>query len=100
MLYVTQLIYIKQGKESIFDEFEQIAIPIIKNYNGRLLLRSRPTHTIESTIDPPYEIHLVEFNTENDLFYSLIAQIYCSRQGNASCPVLIILDAQYRKLDG
>jgi uncharacterized protein (DUF1330 family) len=67
MLYVTQLIYIKQGKENIFDEFEQIAIPIIKNYNGRLLLRSRPTHTIESTIDPPYEIHLVEFNTENDL---------------------------------
>jgi uncharacterized protein (DUF1330 family) len=67
MLYITQLIYIKPGKENIFDEFEKIAIPIIKNYNGRLLLRSIPTHTIESTIDPPYEIHLVELNTESDL---------------------------------
>jgi len=67
MLYVTQLIYIKPGKENIFDEFEQIAIPIIRNYNGKLLLRSRPTHTLESTIDPPYEIHLVEFNSESDL---------------------------------
>ena len=32
-----------------------------------MLLRSRPTHTIESTIAPPYEIHLVEFNSERDL---------------------------------
>lgn len=66
MFYITQLIYIKPGKENVFDEFEQIAIPIIKNYNGRMLLRSRPAHTIESSIDPPYEIHLVEFNSESD----------------------------------
>lgn len=29
MLYITQLIYIKEGQEAIFHRFEDIAIPII-----------------------------------------------------------------------
>lgn len=68
MIYITQLIYIVQGQELIFDQFEEIAIPAIAKYNGRLLLRVRPTATsyIESLIDKPYEIHLVEFDTEQD----------------------------------
>ena len=43
MIYITQLIYIKQGQEEVFDEFESIAIPIISKYNGKLLFRIRPT---------------------------------------------------------
>ncbi len=68
MLYVTQLIYIKVGQENVFNQFEDIAIPTISKYNGRLLLRVRPTQNefVEINIDPPYEIHLVEFDTEND----------------------------------
>ena len=42
MLYITQLIYIKEGQENIFHEFEHIAIPIISKYNGQLLIRVRP----------------------------------------------------------
>jgi len=68
MIFMTQLIYIKEGKESIFHQFEDIAIPAISKYNGRLLLRVRPDNNsiIENNIDKPYEIHLVEFNTEQD----------------------------------
>ncbi len=68
MIYITQLIYIVAGQESIFDQFEDIAIPIISKYNGRLLLRVRPNDNsfIKLHIDKPYEIHLVEFATAQD----------------------------------
>lgn len=68
MILITQLIYIMQGQEKLFDEFENIAIPTILKYNGRLLLRLRPTDNnfIENHIDKPYEIHLVEFQTQED----------------------------------
>jgi len=68
MIYITQLIYLKAGQEDVFDQFEAIAIPIIAKYNGRLLLRVRPPdHSfIEHHIDRPYEIHLVEFDSDQD----------------------------------
>jgi uncharacterized protein (DUF1330 family) len=68
MIFITQLIYIIKGQEQVFDEFESIAIPTILKYNGRLLLRVRPTENsfIENHIDKPYEIHLVEFETQQD----------------------------------
>ena len=68
MIYITQLIYIIAGQEKTFHQFEDIAIPIILKYNGRLLLRVRPNDNsfIEHHIDKPYEIHFVEFDTEQD----------------------------------
>lgn len=68
MIYITQLIYIKPGQESAFNQFEAVAIPTISKYNGRLLLRVKPDADsfIEHHIDKPYEIHLVEFDSEQD----------------------------------
>lgn len=68
MIYLTQLIYIKEGQEETFHAFEEVAIPIIGKYRGQLLLRLRPTAetVIESTMDQPYEIHLVSFHDEKD----------------------------------
>lgn len=68
MIYLTQLIYIQEGQESIFHQFEDIAIPIIANYNGLLLFRVRPDNEsfIENSIEKPYEIHLISFQTESD----------------------------------
>lgn len=68
MIYITQLIYIIEGQEEVFDQFEIIAIPTILKYNGRLTLRIRPTDdtVIESNIEKPYEIHLVEFDSQED----------------------------------
>jgi uncharacterized protein (DUF1330 family) len=68
MVFITQLIYIKPGQEGAFHQFEEVAIPIILNYNGRLLIRIRPDSPsfIESNLEKPYEIHLVAFDTEQD----------------------------------
>ena len=68
MIYLTQLIYIKEGQEDVFHQFEDVAIPAISKYNGRLLLRVRPDRDaiIEANIGKPYEIHLVEFDSEQD----------------------------------
>jgi hypothetical protein len=68
MIFITQLIYINEGQEEAFNEFESHAIPIIYNYNGELVLRVRPNK--ESYIHPseekPYEIHLIKFESEAD----------------------------------
>jgi uncharacterized protein (DUF1330 family) len=68
MIYITQLIYVIAGQEKVFDQFEDVAIPVISKYNGRLLLRVRPGDNsfIEHHTDKPYEIHLVEFDSEQD----------------------------------
>ena len=68
MICITQLIYIKEGQEEIFHKFENVAIPIISKYNGKLLLRIRPGESafIEYSIDKPYEVHIVEFEDETD----------------------------------
>ena len=68
MIYITQLIYVIAGQEEIFHQFEDIAIPTILKYNGRLTLRIRPTEEsiIEKNMEKPYEIHLVEFDTQED----------------------------------
>jgi len=68
MIYITQLVYIKEGQESTFHQFEDMAIPAISRYNGQLLFRVRPTENtfIEHHIDKPYEIHLVSFETDHD----------------------------------
>lgn len=68
MIYITQLIYIKEGQENVFDEFENIAIPTISKYNGKLLMRLRPNTKayVECNVEAPYEIHLVSFENEED----------------------------------
>ncbi len=68
MIYITQLIYVIDGKEDVFNQFEDIAIPTILKYNGRLILRIRPDESsiIERNIEKPYEIHLIEFDTQQD----------------------------------
>jgi uncharacterized protein (DUF1330 family) len=68
MIYITQLIYIREGQQEIFDQFEAVAIPIIARYKGRLLFRVRPGPEayIQSDIEKPFEIHLVEFQSEED----------------------------------
>lgn len=68
MIFITQLIYVIEGQEEVFHQFEDIAIPTILKYNGQLLLRVRPDEKsyIESNIEKPYEIHLVEFASEED----------------------------------
>lgn len=63
MIYITQLIYLKEGAADTFFEFENLAIPIIGRYNGELLMRIRPEakNWIEGSMPLPFEVHLVSF---------------------------------------
>lgn len=68
MIYITQLIYVKPGQEAVFDEFENVAIPIVAKYNGRMLFRLRPTkeNYIMQPVELPYEVHLASFDNQED----------------------------------
>ena len=68
MIYYTQVLFIKEGKEAIFNEFEAHVLPLLKRHNGELLYRVRPdkTSVIETNLGYPYEIHLVSFQQKTD----------------------------------
>lgn len=69
MIYITQLIFVKEGKESVFLEFEDFAIPLLEKYNGQLIYRLRPTKEafISKAKELPYEIHFISFDSDKDL---------------------------------
>ncbi|MEP7323872.1 MAG: DUF1330 domain-containing protein [Saprospiraceae bacterium] len=69
MIYLTQIIYIHPTAESSFNEFESIVIPSMTKYGGTMMLRVRPTPdgVIQHSIEIPYEIHIVSFETESGL---------------------------------
>ena len=69
MIYLTQLIYVLEGREADFQQFEEIVLPRLSQYSGELVLRLRPDRAsrIAGSGDPPYEIHVVRFETEEDL---------------------------------
>lgn len=68
MIYYTQLIFLKPGKEEPFNYFEDQVLPLLKKYNGKLLYRVRPaqSHVIETNVGYPYEVHLVSFDSRED----------------------------------
>jgi len=68
MIFITQLIYIREEQEKQFNQFEDIAIPVISKYNGKLMLRIRPNQdeVIGNPADIPYEIHIIRFENEED----------------------------------
>lgn len=66
MILITQLIYVNPGKEPVFNEFEDRAIPLMKEYSGRLIQRVRPRSEdfVAGEDIKPYEIHVVSFESE------------------------------------
>ncbi len=69
MIYITQLIFVKAGKEAMFHEFEDHAIPLMAEYNGKISYRLRPDESafISGDTEKPYEVHIITFDTEKDL---------------------------------
>ena len=66
MIYFTQLIYLKEGKEETFLEFEDHVLPLLNRHGGKLVQRWRNTQgvVIHSEGAPPFELHLVSFESE------------------------------------
>ena len=65
---ITQLIYINSEEEASFLEFENTVLPLMEKYNGTLLLRVRPSEqeVIDQSIETPFEIHIIEFESDLD----------------------------------
>jgi hypothetical protein len=82
MIYITQLIYIHEKMEAVFEEFEQMAMPLISKYNGKLLLRLRPDGSalIGGEMEKPYErkrfLHLKEQSVRTSI---MIQSLPCNR---------------------
>lgn len=68
MIYFTQLIFIKPGREGTFAAFEDHVLPLLARYEGRLLYRVRPAADamLHSELGQPYEVHLVSFPGESN----------------------------------
>jgi uncharacterized protein (DUF1330 family) len=68
MLYYTQVIFTKEGREEQFNQFESHVLPLLEKHKGLLLYRVRPTGdcVIASAMGRPYELHLVSFPSKED----------------------------------
>jgi len=69
MIYLTQLIYVREGQEAVFARFEDAVLPLLSKYRGELLLRLRPgpASRLDGCSETPYEIHVVRFESDDDL---------------------------------
>ena len=69
MIYLTQLVYVREGHEATFHQFEDVVLPLLAKYRGELLLRLRPApdSKIGGSSDIPYEVHVVRFESDADL---------------------------------
>jgi len=69
MIYLTQLIYVHEGSEAVFQGFEDAVLELLPKYRGELVLRLRPDRAskIDGTAQAPYEVHVVRFESEDDL---------------------------------
>jgi len=63
MIYIAQLIYVQPGKEKEFLAFEANVLPLLKEHDGKIVQRIRPTEEsfIEGESNKPYEVHVVTF---------------------------------------
>jgi len=69
MIYLTQLVYVREGNEAVFDRFEEAVLPLLSKYRGEVVLRLRPepASKIDGSADAPHEIHIVRFESDDDL---------------------------------
>jgi uncharacterized protein (DUF1330 family) len=67
-IYYTQLIFLRDGKEEVFQRYEDRVLPLLPKHRGRLLYRVRPSggDVVATSIGRPYEVHLVSFESRED----------------------------------
>ncbi len=69
MIVLTQLVYVRAGREAAFHEFEDVALPLVAKHGGSVMLRLRPgaESVIAAEVEVPYEVHVVSFPDEESL---------------------------------
>lgn len=61
-IYLTVLIYLKQGKEALFHDYERQAAQVMARHNGRFEQIIKPD-TVNGDLPLPDEIHVLSFAT-------------------------------------
>ena len=63
MLYINSYLYVRPGKEDIFESYESQVLPLLKDHQGTLIYRIRPHQKdfISANSDTPFEVHLLSF---------------------------------------
>lgn len=66
MIYLTLMIFINEEQEEVFHQFEDLVLPMLADYHGRLIYRLRPTpeNFVSHEEELPYEIHFLSFESE------------------------------------
>jgi len=69
MIVLTQLIYVREDCQQVFQNFESIVLPLLTRYGGQLILRLRPDDAsfVAGSAERPYEVHVVSFQSEEGL---------------------------------
>ena len=62
-IYFTLLVYLREGQESVFQNYENKVLPLLPKYKGNLELRLK---TSKTSPDHPDEIHVISFQTVAD----------------------------------
>ncbi len=65
-VYLTLLVYLRDGKESSFLEYENKMVPLLKKYGGRLEFRLKTMKNNAVVQEEPDEIHIVSFPSHDD----------------------------------
>jgi uncharacterized protein (DUF1330 family) len=65
---ITVLLFVREGEEKAFDEYESAVLPLLASHHGKLLYRLRPNRKnyLNESAEYPYEIHLLEFESRQD----------------------------------
>jgi uncharacterized protein (DUF1330 family) len=66
--FITVLLFINDGEEKAFEEYESNVLGLLKKYNGELIYRIHPDEEsyASGNEECPHEIHLISFNSRND----------------------------------
>lgn len=66
MIYVTQLIHVRETNSNTFAAFDSALSALIQRHSGIFLFRLRPDplNLVASTIGIPYEVQLLRFEIE------------------------------------
>lgn len=69
MVYLTQLIYLRDGGAAGFHQFEDLVLPLLAKHGGELIIRLRPDDAshLGGAAERPYEVHVVRFADEANL---------------------------------
>lgn len=63
MFCISILVFVYEGKESEFLKYENLVLPLLGSYHGKIMYRIRPTKEsiVSAEGELPFEVHVLSF---------------------------------------